>query len=200
MDIQTALSQVAEIRGQLERARVYRGYRSTPMAMTGLVALGAAAIQERYVPSGTRQWFVEFWVAAAVVSLLLVAGELTLEYFSGMEGGDRRLTGRVVGQFLPCLAAGAVLTTVLGGTALLVSYLPGLWSILFSLGIFASRPYLPRGVGWVGVYYLVAGALLLLQAPRGVSLAPWGMGLAFGLGQLHLAAVLYWNLERRKDG
>jgi hypothetical protein len=43
----------------------------------------------------------------------------------------------------------------------------------------------------------MAGAQLLIMAPQGGSLAPWGMGLAFGLGQAASAVVLYWNLERK---
>ena len=35
--------------------------------------------------------------------------------------------------------------------------LPGLWSILFSLGIFASYRLLPRETFWLAVYYLAAG-------------------------------------------
>lgn len=200
MDIQRALAQVAEIHGQLARAQVYRGYRSTPMALTALLALAAGLLQSRYVPPGGGSAYMEYWAAVAAASLLLVGGELTLEYFSGMGLGDRRMTGRVVGQFLPCLGLGSLFTVVLGGSAVHLPLLPGVWVALFSLGIFASRPYLPQGVGWVGLYYALAGALLLGLAPTGASLAPWGMGITFGLGQLYLAAVLYWNLERRTDG
>lgn len=200
MDVQRALAQVAEIHGQLARTQVYRGYRSTPMALTGVLAVVAGFLQPRYVPAGTSLRFPEFWVVVAVASFLLVAGELTLEYFTGMGSGDRRITGRVVGQFLPSLAAGGLLTLALGGSAAHIALLPGIWAVLFSLGIFASRPYLPQGVGWVGLFYLAAGAVLLALAPDGTSLAPWGMATAFGLGQLYMGLVLYWNLERRADG
>jgi hypothetical protein len=48
----------------------------------------------------------------------------------------------------------------------------------------------------VGLFYLVAGTLLLALAPRGASLNPLGMGLTFGFGQIACAAVLYRKLER----
>lgn len=200
MDVQRALAQVAEIHGQLAKTQVYRGYRSTPMALTGFLAMIACWLQPRFVPVGDTYRYAEFWVVVAAASILLVAGELTWEYFSGMATGDRRITGRVVGQFLPSLAGGGLVTLALAATSVHVPLLPGLWAVLFSLGIFASRPYLPQGVGWVGLFYLVAGAVLLALAPSGGSLAPWGMGTTFGLGQLYLGLVLYWNLERRTDG
>ena len=78
-----------------------------------------------------------------------------------------------------------------------MQYLPGLWAVLFSLGVFASRPYLPRIIGWVALYYLVAGTVLLAMAADSTSLSPWGMGLTFGLGQIASGIVLYWNLERK---
>jgi len=77
-----------------------------------------------------------------------------------------------------------------------MALLPGLWCLFFSMGVFASRPYLPHGVGWVGLFYLFGGGALLALAPAGLSLEPWGMGAAFGVGQFLLAMVLYWNLER----
>ena len=63
----------------------------------------------------------------------------------------------------------------------------------FALGIFACRPYLPSKVFWVGLFYLVAGCLLLLPT---LHWQAWGMGLVFGFGQIFAALVLYWDLER----
>jgi len=75
--------------------------------------------------------------------------------------------------------------------------LPGLWAVCFSLGIFASRTLLPRGIAPVAGYYLIAGCMNLVLARGPAAFSPWAMGLTFGVGQLLAAAVLYWNLERR---
>jgi hypothetical protein len=75
--------------------------------------------------------------------------------------------------------------------------LPGLWAIIFSLGIFASCRQLPPSAVLVAVYYLAAGTACLAMA-RGVhSLSPWAMAGTFGVGQLFTAIVLYLELERR---
>jgi hypothetical protein len=81
----------------------------------------------------------------------------------------------------------------------LIAFLPGVWTALFSLGIFAARPYLPRTIGWVGLYYLIAGAGLLALAPSDFARAGWTIGFVFAAGQLATAAVLRRNRERIAD-
>lgn len=96
--------------------------------------------------------------------------------------------------------AGALVTVaVLRAAPATVPLLPGLWAVFYGLGVFASRPYLPRAIGWVALFYLGAGAVLLGLAGEGRSLSPWAMGLVFGPGQLALALVLHWNLERKEN-
>jgi hypothetical protein len=107
------------------------------------------------------------------------------------------ITWLAVGQFLPCLVAGALVTVVLvitGPDTLWI--LPGVWQILFSLGIFASYRLLPRATFGVAVFYLASGVICLAVARGGAALSPWVMGAPFGVGQLYAAAVLYWTLER----
>ncbi len=77
--------------------------------------------------------------------------------------------------------------------------LPGLWSVLFSLGVFASYRLLPRATFWVAVWYLAAGAACLAWAQADAALSPWAMGVPFGVGQSVAAAILYWTLERSHD-
>ena len=72
---------------------------------------------------------------------------------------------------------------------------PGLWQILFSLGVFASCRLLPRATFSVAVFYLATGLACLALARGEFALSPWAMGLPFGVGQLLAAAVLYRTLE-----
>lgn len=196
MEIDRALDQIAQIHQHLERTELYRGYRSATMAVTAGVAVLGGVLQPRLVPDGDGHAFVTFWLALAALNVLVVAGEIAADWLLLLTARQQRMTWRVVSQFLPSLAGGALLSwaflQVHGGAALL----PGSWALVFALGVLASRPYLPRGVGWVGLYYVVAGAGLLTLAPMGLALHPWAMGTCFALGQAYLAAVLYWNLER----
>jgi len=67
--------------------------------------------------------------------------------------------------------------------------LPGLWQVIFSLGIFSSCRFLPRPMIIAGVWYLLSG-LGCIALGDGRALAPWTMGLGYGAGQLLVAAIL----------
>ena len=99
---------------------------------------------------------------------------------------------------MPAVVAGGLVTYVLVSTAPdSVWLLPGLWQVLFSLGVFASCRLLPRAVFAVAVFYMIAGMLSLVWTRGDAALSPWAMGLPFGVGQLLAAAVLYLTLERK---
>src|SRR5262249_20815180 len=109
----------------------------------------------------------------------------------------RELTRLALEQFCPCLAAGALVTAVLVRAAPSSLWmLPGLWQIVYSLGIFASCRLLPRATFWVAVFYLGTGLAALAIGPGEAALSPWTMGVPFGVGQSLAAAVLYCTLER----
>ena len=69
--------------------------------------------------------------------------------------------------------------------------LPGLWQIMFSLGVFASCRSLPRGD--------VRGRHLVSRrrsrdaraGERRAPFSPWAMAMPFGIGQFLMAFVLY---------
>ncbi len=195
MDVSQALEHLNEIRHHLGRSEIYRGYRSKTIAFTGASGLVAAAALAHFWPEANREQRVAFWVAVAALNLAVVAWEVLGDYDQHKTDHQRKVSRRTVGQFLPCLALGAVMTLAMAGRGESLDLLPGLWAGLFGLGIFSSRPYLPRGVGWVGAYYLVAASILLSFETSALAW-PWAMGGAFGVGQALMAYVLYQNLER----
>jgi hypothetical protein len=71
--------------------------------------------------------------------------------------------------------------------------LPGLWELIFSLGVFASCRFLPRQMSAVGAWYLAAGLCCLAAGSAARTLSPWMMGIPFGVGQLLVAAVLQFG-------
>jgi hypothetical protein len=198
MELPQALAQIAEIRAQAAKAEVYRGYRSLPVAASGLVGLAAAWFQ----PTGLSAdpiGFVIYWVVVAALAGFVGVSETVYNYVVHDETMTRRRTRRVFAQLLPSLCAGALLTASFAQSSpRLVRLLPGVWALVFGLGIFASRPYLVRASGWVALYFYAAGAVLLWAALGTETLNPWAVGGTFGVGQLFTAAVLYWNLEREE--
>ena len=197
MDLSRALGQLADIHQQIAKAEIYRGYRSLPIAASGLIGLGAAWAQTPALGASDPIGFVLYWVTIAGCAGFVGASEIIYNYVVHDDRAARRQTTQVVGQFLPSVLAGAIITvSFVHLSAALVPLLPGLWAICFGIGIFASRPYLPRASGWVALLYYAAGVALLWIARGPEPLRGWWVGGTFGAGQLLAALVLYWNLER----
>ena len=202
MDLQEALSQISEIRQQVARSETFRGYRAAPVAFSGLVACLAAALQNTLVadPNSNPAIYLGLWIGAALLSMLVTGVAMYCYCKQSTSSLSRTNTKLAVGQFLPSVIAGGLLTVALYCQAQECLWmLPGLWSILFSLGIFASYRLLPRATFWVAVFYLTAGVLCLVWAKDDFAYSPWAMGLPFGLGQFLSAGILYWTLERKTD-
>jgi hypothetical protein len=197
MDVSRALDQIAEIHQQLAKGEVYRGYRSLPVAVSGLIGIIAAYLQPEGLGAADPIAFITYWMTIAAVAGLVGTSEILYHYVVDDDAAARRRTRMVIGQFLPAIAAGgavAVCFAHLDGR--LIALLPGVWAICFGVGTFASRPYLPRASGWVALYYYAAGFALLWMARDAGLLNGWWIGGTFALGQLFAAIVLWWNLER----
>jgi hypothetical protein len=197
VDVPRALHQIAEIHQQIAKGEVYRGYRSLPLAASGLMGLAAAWLQPATLGTADPIGFVLYWAAIAVGAGFVGSSEIIYSYAVHQDGPGRRQTRRVIGQFLPSVAGGAAIAVSFTHlSAALVPLLPGLWAICFGIGTFASRPYLPKASGWIALFYYAAGFTLLWIARGPAPLTGWWVGGVFGVGQLLAALVLWWNLER----
>ncbi|MEO6434906.1 MAG: hypothetical protein ABIP55_03980 [Tepidisphaeraceae bacterium] len=195
-----ALDQISEIRRQMARGQVFRGYRAQTTAVTGLLAIAVAAAQSYLIPHpwANLPGYLMLWGGLAVVSAAIFGAELFIRCRRLASPLQTERTADAAERFIPSLAAGAMLTAVFYQSLKPQLWmLPGLWAVCFSLGIFASRTLLPRGIALVGGYYLLAGCANLTLARGPHAFSPWAMGLTFGVGQFLAAGVLYWNLERR---
>jgi hypothetical protein len=202
MELREALTQISEIRRQVARTEVFRGYRSMPVAFSGLLALAAAGFQAAWIPDPQQNIaaYLTLWLGAAVVSALAAGIEMAVRCWNSVSAITKEITWLAVEQFLPSLGAGGLLTLVLAVSAPdNLWMLPGLWQMLFSLGIFASFRLLPRAIFGVALFYMVTGVLCLALAQAEAALSPWAMGIPFGVGQLYAAAVLYWTLEKNGE-
>ena len=202
MELREALTQISEIRQQMARTEVFRGYKALPVAFSGILAVLAAIFQAAYLRDPSQQViaYLSLWIGTAVLGGAVAGVEMVLRSRGPDSSLRREITWLAVEQFMPCLAAGGLLTVVLVRAAPESLWLlPGLWQILFSLGVFASSRLLPRATSGVAFFYLVTGLLTLCLARGEAAFSPWAMGVPFGVGQLFAAAVLYRTLERHDD-
>jgi hypothetical protein len=200
MELQTALTQVSEIHRQMAQSGLFRGYRAVPAALSALIAVVTAAAQPFVVENPREEpgLYLALWVGAALVSALITAGVTVVRCVKSASPLATRQMLLATEQFLPCTIAGGALTVVLGvtgGDNLWI--LPGLWGVIFSLGLFATSRLLPRAIFWVALYYLATGLATLAYARGDSAFAPWSMAVMFGGGQLLTAIVLYLTLERQ---
>ncbi len=202
MELQEALSQISEIRRQMARSEVFRGYRAVPVAGTGVLAILASVFQSSWIERPTESIipYAMLWIGTAAIGMIWSGIEMVRRSRAIPCQIGKRATWLAVEQFLPSMIAGALVTVILVRSVPEVCWmLPGLWQIFFALGVFASFRQLPRATFGVAVFYLFTG-LGCLQWARGEwALSPWTMGIPFGLGQAAAAVILYWNLERVEE-
>jgi len=199
MDLRDALAQIAEIRAHIAQNETFRGYRSATVAASGLLALLGAAFQAIWIPDPQQHLagYLRLWIGVATASFLIFATEIVWRSYWNAASQARQLTLLAVQQFAPCLVAGGLMTyAIVVYVPVSVVLLPGLWAIVFSLGIFASCRLLPAATIWIAGYYLAAGTAALILARGESSLSPCAMAGTFGVGQLLAATVLFFALER----
>jgi hypothetical protein len=195
-DLNRALTDISVIREQLARDTEFRGYGPVALAGTGFLALLVAGMQALWLkqPAAHVHLYVWLWVATAAVSLVVIGME-TIQR-SRRAHGDLAvpMLQSAVEQFLPAIVAGGLLTVALSRVAPQSLWmLPGLWQLVFSLGVFASCRFLPRPMFLVGVWYLACGLGCLALVPPEQRFSPWVMGIPFGIGQLMVARFLLRN-------
>jgi hypothetical protein len=202
MDLHRALEDISTIRGQMARGTMFQGYGPAALTATGALATLAAVIQSAWLtdPAGSITAYLTLWIGTAVISAAIVGIEAVRRSRRVHSGLADDMIQAAIGQFLPSMVAGALLTFVIVRFIPQALWmLPGLWQILFSIGVFASCASLPRPLIAVGVWYLGTGLACLVLAADAQSLSPWSMGLSFGFGQL-LAAILVHLSFRGHDG
>jgi hypothetical protein len=197
-NLDKALAEITAIRGQMARASQFRGYGPATFAITGTLAGLCAVGQSLWLKQPTQDMarYLSLWIAAAALAALMVGVEMiTRSRRFHSELADDMIRAAIE-QFLPVGVAGALLTAVLVWTSPLSLWmLPGLWQILFGVGVFSSLRFLPRTLGLVGAWYLGSGLVCIGFGSGAESLAPWTMGVGFGVGQWLFAAVLHQSLS-----
>ena len=184
-----AVEDLRFIRETMERSSSFTAVPGWGQVAMGATALGAAWIARWQLHPWTwlQVWLGEAIVAAAVVlaATWAKAQKAGLPLTSG--------PGRKVGlNFLPPMAAGALLTVILYRAGL-VRALPGTWLLLYGTGVVAGGAFSVTSVPVMGLCFMLMGMAALFSPPA------WGNAfMAAGFGGLHIAFGLW--IARRHGG
>jgi hypothetical protein len=198
-DLNKALVDISSMRRQMARSTEFRGYGPATLAGTAGFAVLAAIAQSFWVrdPASQIGTYLGIWIWTAAVSAGLIGIQMQTRSRRIHSGLADEMIRTAVEQFLPSAIAGALLTIVLvRWVPHAIWMVPGMWQIIFSLGVFSSCRFLPRPMIAAGAWYLLTGlACIALGDTR--ALSPWAMGIPYGVGQLLVATILLLN---SKDG
>ncbi len=200
-DLHKALGDISSIRRQMARSTEFRGYGPATLATTGAFAVVAAVGQALSLsnPANEISIYLSVWISTAVLSAVLTGAQMYTRARRMHSGLSQEMIRMAVEQFMPAAGAGALITVVLVRCAPATLWmLPGIWQIIFSLGVFSSCRFLPRPMVAVGAWYLLTG-LICLSLGDTRALSPWAMGVPFGVGQLLVAAVLLFTRQESID-
>ena len=197
-----ALQDLSFIRRTMEGASSFTDVPGWGLVAVGVSAIGAAALASRQPTAA--QW-IGVWLAEAVIAVALGGGAMWRKI--------RRNASRVPGGpllsvparkflfgFWPAILAGAVLTFALidPHTIALTSSevpraLPGLWLLLFGVGVLTAGAFSVRAVPLMGGAFMLLGAVALLVRSLSADLL-----LALGFGALQIGFGLW--IARRHGG
>jgi hypothetical protein len=183
-----AMDNLRYIRETMERAGSFTAVSGWGQVIIGVAGLGAAWLASR---QGSPVNWLATWSLAAVISAGI--GVLT----TVMKSRAARmplLTGpgrKFMLNLFPPLAAGGVLTAVLFQAGM-IGLLPGIWLLLFGVGIVAAGAFSVRVVPVMGLGFMALGTVALF-AP-----AAWGDAfMAAGFGGLH---IIFGSVIARRYG
>jgi hypothetical protein len=183
-----AMDNLRFIRETMERAGSF-----TAVSGWGLAVIGVAAVLAAWLASRQQspELWLATWMAAALVCLLI--GLLT-SATKARHAKVSLLTGpgrKFILSLAPPMGAGAVLTAVLFRAGL-VGVLPGMWLLLFGVGIIAAGSFSVRAVPVMGMCFMAVGVAAL------ASPGAWGdVYMAAGFGGLHM---VFGTLIARRHG
>ncbi len=180
-----AMDDLRYIRETMERSRSFTAVPGRGGIVMGCVALAASMVAVR-APSATA--WVATWIGAAVVSFAVALVTMSRKARAGGEallaGAGRKFTWNLT----PPLLVGGLLTLALtrGGAT---EFLPGVWLLLYGIGVVAGGAFSVRAVPLMGIAFMVLGTLALF-APAG-----WGnLLMAGGFGGLHIVfGIVIWR-------
>jgi hypothetical protein len=193
--VHQALAQIRTMHRYVVERQRFKGYSGRARALSGSMAL-VAAYWLSLQPGHSASYVLVTWLLVALMGAAINYGAV-LFWFLG-EPQDEKQTSRLKPalEVVPALAAGAALTIAFWRDGAF-EYMVPVWMILFGIANLASRHVLPKEISWIGLFYMVSGAVLLFCAPRMGLSNPWPMGIIFFVGEWFGGLIIFFDRPDR---
>lgn len=194
MDLQQALSDLAEVRDRLAHVQRFEGYSGPAALASGICALVAGCVQFTLAPlprtPAELHAYVVIWMACLAVALVLNYGAVAVWVLKHRGPGAQSQFRSAARSIAPSIVLGGALTVALLDHSA-YGLLPGVWFALYALGLFASRSAIPPATLPVTLGFTALSLAFLLTRFSAVALAWWVMPLGFGLGQIVIGYLIW---------
>ena len=193
VSVSRALEQISEIHGHLARTHVYRGWRPVPCALSGAIGMAGVVWQLAAEPPATAWAFVIAWSIVAAVAIVVGCAEIAWHY-TRASVSERHRARHVFAQAVPAVVAAIIITVVLINTSpALVTLLPGVWALMFGVGLFAARPFVPQRQRLGRALLLARRHCRAERASGGTDAVAVGRGRRCSASARLLAALVLWK-------
>lgn len=184
-----AMDNLRYIRQTMEAAGTFTAVSGWGTVLIGFTALGAAALSAA-THSAVRWMFI--WLAEACLSIIITFYTMSLKARAAQLPLWSEPARKMVFSFAPPMMAGALLTLVFYEHGLL-SLVPGVWMLLYGVGVVAAGTFSVRIIPVMGFAFMGVGSLALV--------APYSwrtLTMAVGFGLLHIVFGTF--IARRHGG
>lgn len=194
MELQQALSDLAEVRERLAQLQRFEGYSGPAAVASGLAALIAAFVQQRIAPlplaADSLHVYLTIWLSCLVVALALNYGAVAGWLLHHRAPGARSRFRTAALSIAPSIVLGGALTYALVGHSA-YGLLPGTWFAFYAIGLLASRGALPSSTIGVTLSFALLALAFLVTPLSAIALAWWVMPIGFGAGQIVLGCLIW---------
>jgi len=183
-----AMDNLRYIRETMEAAATFTAISGWGTVVIGATALGAAALAA--ITHSTTRW-IFIWLCEAGLSVAISVYTMALKARAAKLPLWSEPARKILFSFAPPMAGGALLTLVLFEHGL-TSLLPGVWMLLYGIGVVAAGTFSIRIVPVMGLAFMAVGTLALFSPNT------WATAyMAIGFGGVH---IYFGTMIARRHG
>jgi hypothetical protein len=198
MDLQRALSDLAEVRDRLAHLQRFEGYSGPAAAASGACAFFAGYIQQQVAPMPRTpealHAYLAIWLTCLAAAIALNYGAVAVWVLKHRGPGPQSQFRSAALSIAPSIVLGGALSFALVDHNA-YAVLPGTWFAFYAIGLFASRGVIPNSTNGVMVAFAMLALVFLVTPLVAVALAWWVMPLGFGVGQLAIGYLLWQSRQ-----